>query len=74
MFELRMFYLSRDFLPSERPLHLDSAETSTYETRLPASIHIDRCERERKAIILALRNERATSIRVLLCHFHVLAA
>jgi hypothetical protein len=61
-------------LPSERPLNLDRARSSTNETRLPASIHIDRCERERKAIMAALRNERATSIRVLLCHFHVLSA
>lgn len=40
----------------------------------PVAIHIDKSERERKGIESALEKENASRVRVLLCHFHVLAA
>lgn len=56
------------------PLDLSAPKPLTPLDSYPASIHIDKSERERKGIRMALERENASSVRVLLCHFHVLAA
>lgn len=57
-----------------KPLNLSASSSSQSMASYPAAIHIDKCERERQAIEMALSKESAISIRILLCHFHALAA
>lgn len=74
--ELLLLFVDNTKHPGELPtaLNLSESRPSTPLDSYPAAIHIDKGERERKGILLALEKENASSVRVLLCHFHVLAA